>query len=587
MTQTFVGFDGRVHKNDEINKFGTPDCLHFRDRILSKYLALAPAMRAEYLFIAENQSHVEANLRLLELDKQLHIRDFNLLADRDELDDFVMRRVENCMQIRAAAGNDFERAYHGCCSLAKLYEVKAPSVISNGGYEPCVNRFCCDKWWKRQLTKRQKTTVDSIARDLRQVHNHAKPYCSDIALKLHRQQKVINRTYLETQIAVNEEDQEYTLAELADVTVSNPAIRRMELITRIKGFEAIAQEMAHSALFITLTAPSRFHCMTKITVGGKVVKVIPNKNYGGQTPRDTQKYLVNLWAKIQAKLSREGIKPYGFRVAEPHHDATPHWHFLLFVEPGQVNQLVDIFQQWAMQDTPDEKGAEQHRVKVEPIKTGVNPKTGKDYSATGYIIKYVCKNIDGYGVDNTAADGEWADKDAASLAERIETWARTHRIRQFQQIGGPSVTVWREMRRLAEQEGLLEEVRQAADAGDWAAFVKAMGGPNALRKDQLVKPAYAVSKSEYIDTETGEIINVPGCTEYGDDAKERVIGVLMAGITVLSRMHTWQIKENENVRKASRKIMTGMVELLDEAYQQNKHELLLRRAKPAALDLCQ
>ena len=589
----FVGYDGLVYNNRTLNDFGTTECIGYREHILSKYYELAPAMRAEYLFLAKTHSHVKANLRLLELDKHLQVRDFNLLSRPEEVAVFATRQSKHCLKI-AARHDNIKKSYEMSRELAESFEIDAPKPEEyDNKIEPCINRLCCEKWWKRQLIKKQRTTVESIARELRQVHSKTQPYCSNISLKRHQQQKRNNREFLENQIAVNELNQEYTLAELSDLSVSNPTIRRMELITRCKGFELIAKEYNHEAIFFTLTTPSRFHRMNKITNNGKEVKVIPNENYENLTPQDAQTYLRNLWGRIQAKLGRENIKPYGFRVAEPHHDATPHWHFLLFIEPEKVEQLVSIFECWALKDSPNEKGASEHRLKVEKIKSGINPKSGNEYSATGYLIKYICKNIDGHGVNNqeTSVPGnDWSGKNPHDIAERIETWARTYRIRQFQQIGGPSVTVWRELRRLSEQEGLLEQIREAADAGDWATFVKIMGGPNTSRKDQKIRPAYALP--ENINRSTGEITPVTH-TAYGDVARERVIGVLIAGITVLSRTHLWQIKENDKVRSARHKIMNGIVDLLEEINDQNMSSpileqfSILQQAKPAALDLCQ
>ena len=73
------------------------------------------------------------------------------------------------------------------------------------------------------------------------------------------------------------------------------------------------------------------------------------------------------------------------------------------------------------------------------------------------------------------ASGTTADKGAA----RVKTWAQIHSIRQFQQIGGPSVTVWREMRKvkLQQQNDLFEAPRAAADRGLWSLFWVLQGGP--------------------------------------------------------------------------------------------------------------
>lgn len=590
MAGQFVGFDGQLYPYSALDAFGTRDCRPFRQRILARCGALANAMRAEYLFLANTQSHVKANLRFLELDAYLNIDTLHLLCSHEELTEFADSRATLCAPI-AEHHDDLSECFKELAELVKSYNLDAPEVEADGSnLEACINRLCCPKWWRRQLRKLQADRVEAVARELRQVNAKISPYCSTFSHAKKRQQKQANREYLESRTAVNELGQEFTLAELSTLSVSNPSIRRLELITRCKGFEAIAKAQDHEGVFITLTAPSRFHRMIKITKGDKVIKIVPNKAFTGLTPRDAQEYLSSVWARIQAKLSRAKIKPYGFRIAEPHHDGTPHWHFLLFATATNIETITSIFQEYALKDSPDEKGAKEHRVKIELIKKGINEKTGQEYSATGYLIKYICKNIDGYGVDNKQAKGtaDWANKNAFEVAEKIEAWSRTHRIRQFQQIGGASVTVWRELRRLSEQEGVVEQIRQAADAGDWAAFVQAMGGATVARKDQALRPAYAVA--ERLDKNTGELIPVLQ-TQYGDEAKERVIGVLIAGVVVLSRTHYWEIKETASLRAARQKIMDGIADVLEEIHAQNPQlnpaAIHCAPRQRCALDLCQ
>lgn len=124
-------------------------------------------------------------------------------------------------------------------------------------------------------------------------------------------------------------------------SVSNPKIARHELMVRMRGFEDMANEMGLVGMFYTLTAPSRYHT-THVHSGKR------NDKYCNASPRKTQKYLCNVWSRVRAKWGREGIRTFGFRVAEPHHDGTPHWHLLLFLLPEEVELATEIFHEYAL-----------------------------------------------------------------------------------------------------------------------------------------------------------------------------------------------------------------------------------------------
>ena len=305
--------------------------------------------------------------------------------------------------------------------------------------------------------------------------------------------------------------------------MSNPSIKRSELMVRMRGFEEIAKETGHVSEFYTITCPSRFHARMSKT--GR-----ENPKYDGSTPATAQKYLCGVWARIRAKLARLEIGVYGFRVAEAHHDGTPHWHLLLFMASDHAAQVKNTMSFYAMQDSPNEKGAKKYRFEAVTIDESKG-------SATGYIAKYIAKNIDGFGVGEDYETG----KSAADSSERVEAWAACWGIRQFQQIGGAPVGVWRELRRLRDGEsGAIEEARKAADCSDWAAYQKAQGGVF-VRRDSL---AVKVAKWEELDEDTGELKDPP-LNRYGELIAGRVFGLVSKGVNYLTRFYRWTISKKE------------------------------------------
>ena len=112
--------------------------------------------------------------------------------------------------------------------------------------------------------------------------------------------------------------------------------------------------------------------------------------------------------------------------------------------------LRDSIKEHALRDSPDENGALAHRVDFKAIDWNRG-------SAAGYIAKYVAKNIDGYKVDK-----DLFGNDALETSARVEAWAATWGIRQFQQVGGPPVGPWRELRRVKDMPANAPEHLQAA-----------------------------------------------------------------------------------------------------------------------------
>lgn len=418
------------------------------------------------------------NLRLL-ADSLGNLR-LPLDATDADICDTAASMAEHCFSL-GAVYHDADTLHAAMVRACKRMGIEPPDGQGQGYTQAGeMARMTDQLWWRRRLRRHQGREVERAAIQLGRVNKSRECYVSTRTVERRQQQHARNAATLEATTAQNELGQEFTLAELAAKGPSNRAIKRAELMTRIAGFERIAQASGHVGIFATLTCPSRFHRWRTVKNGG----VIPNPAYENLDPREGAGYLARTWAKIRAALHRAKVDIYGFRVAEPQQDGTPHFHFLLFMQSANREVFRAIFRKWGLKDTPNEPGAHAHRVDIKDMDATRG-------TAAGYIAKYIAKNIDGYGLEK-----DLLGNDAITASQRIDAWASTWGIRQFQQVGGAPVTPWRELRRVesvpAGAPAHLIEAHRAVNKTpaleatptvpvSWAQYITAQGGPNVGR----------------------------------------------------------------------------------------------------------
>jgi Bacteriophage replication gene A protein (GPA) len=425
---------------------------------------------------------------------------------------------------------DEGRAVEACEAVAVRFGVDTLPLRAGWhppmcAFAPMLSRYTCPVWWRRRIRRAVASRLEAAAISFGFVHRreYGGAYVSKESYSRWQQSQARNARTLKAVAMANEETGEIaTLAELSAASVSNPNLRRGELMTRIRGFEEIAAREGHKPLFITLTCPSRMHA--RMSASGE-----QNPRYDGTKPDEAQAYLCALWARIRASLKRVGVPIYGFRVCEPHHDGCPHWHMLFFVPDGDLcgytfaEIVCSQFYRYGLEDSPAEYGAAKHRVVEKKL-------DGSAGAASSYIAKYIAKGVGTLDADDLF-DGVKGDE------QKPRAWASTWRIRQFQQIGGPPVGLWRELRRVSSDEVPVDAPEQLALAwwavqrdGErkacWRTFVDACGGWSVTRRTaalSLVREA------------------VPGFTRYKEARPDAPVGVACGSQVARSTRDAWAV----------------------------------------------
>jgi len=454
-------------------------------------------------------------------------------------------------------------------------------------YEIALLKMPCDRWWARQLKTIRcqflellEIATGQVGKDLYHDKKSKKfkrrgisPYSSKQAQREFNFAQASGRQFLEMMELQSSDGDVISLIEAVKSGMANPANRRNELMLRIRETEELADEMGYVGVFYTITCPSRFHANSS--------------KWHGETPKDAQNYLTQTWARARSKLNRRGLKYFGVRVVEPHADGCPHWHMMLFMPKNKLQEVNAILRWYFIQEDKTELydyyGPVQTRAKVvnewvdinthgthiktvekcvsyragtkksELFKTykqkrrewGLKKSQGKKAKApnkfyrtfsprfdaikmdkskggaASYIAKYISKNIDGYQLSDHE-DAETGEN-LQEQANPVLAWASTWNIRQFQFQGSPSVTVYRELRRMPKGKAIsdetIEPIRHAADTANWKDYVKLQGGMCIGRAANF--------KSMYEDTQMGN--------DYAEVVR-RIKGIV-TNVSIESKLH--------------------------------------------------
>lgn len=415
-----------------------------------------------------------------------------------------------------------------------------------------IARWDDPMWWRRQLRKVWTRESENAMRALGIIRKGKQHYASDEAIehRAARQRRTVE--WLKDRVMVATATGEtLELFDLHKTSLANPGLRNKEFMTRSRGFTEIAKDMGHGGIAATLTTPSKYHA--QLSAGG----ANPNWEAERARVRDGQDWLCRMWARVRAKLKRLSIMVYGFRCAEPHHDATPHWHMSLYMEPHHVATVKLVLRGYWLSEYGDEPGAQERRVvlkDLDPAKGGM----------AAYMAKYFAKHLD----PGSMADDEDHETGTAvdESTQRAVAWASCHGIRQFQQIGGPPVGLWRELRRLRNpvEADHIEAARLCADGADWSGFIRRLGGIerasrrvvcNIERYRRTVTRAPAKrdewplvwmdrAEGRAVDREGREVLAI---TRYGEMPAMRAAGVCAFGLlgryqAANTRPHRWRIE---------------------------------------------
>ncbi|EPG6645233.1 TPA: replication endonuclease [Pseudomonas aeruginosa] len=255
--------------------------------------------------------------------------------------------------------------------------------------------------------------------------------CSDEVVRNREADEASQLDYIMKKTLVNENNKKIPLWKVA----STEKQRFAELYIQVSSLDAYAKNLDYKPLFITFTAPARFHPKPSKGVS----------SWDGSTPKESNDYLKGLWNAFRKDIHRHKIEMNGFWAVEPHKDQCFHKHALMYVNKKHYDELVILINKHFRHS--------ENAVKIEEIDT-------KKSKATSYVMKYLTKS---FNMDFELKGGVLnVDKLEINNHKKVRAVQALWGVRRYAMFGVKNtLSLWRELKRKPFLKGKNEVIDRA------------------------------------------------------------------------------------------------------------------------------
>lgn len=402
---------------------------------------------------------------------------------------------------------------------ARYFSCTLPFISCPSGKKSVqLSKLKSEKWWFRRLNKKINQERELLKIAIGVVCYQNQPYASNETVNAYTRKVEAENKYLSTMsFKCKKTGNSICLADLK----SSDQRRFSEFLVTSKGIEKMAKSKGLVASLITLTLPKKYHANPKHG---------DSSSWQGFSPEEGYIELISLTNRFNKVIHKASLYDnngyYSIRTVESHHDATPHFHILVFYK----SEFKDI------------------------IKNAIAYQFGDDkFSLTSNAYKWIDIDEDKSSPIHYLCKHFMFTDDSKKGNIRVAANKYIWNIKNFEYTGllSGAKTLWKELRKkksTIELNAIEKKLQRLAISNDFYGFIGTLE-----RSDIFIILRYKTTISRYGE----EVITVSGANvtenkaQYSKkgcffDMKNELLGCYLAAKTKTVKVVTNISKVTEN-----------------------------------------